>query len=529
VIPRVLATVLAVLTAISLGAAPATAVGPSASTWGSGRLDAFVRGNDGALWHRWRDQNGWAWESLGGTPTSDASAVSWSSGRIDVFVRGLGGTLWHRWLNNGTWFPWESLGGQLASEPAAISLAAGTLDVFVQGSDQTLWRASYDASGWHWAKLGGRLAAAPAVTSAGPGRADVFVQGQDLSLWHATVTGSTSSWEGLGGRLGSAPSAISTGSGQLSVFVRGSNGTLWIAAFNGSWTWQGLGGQLSGRPTAAWLGTGTAQAFVVGLDHVLWHWANGSWESLGGSVGHTVATVTANAATVDAFAQGTDNALWHRSWSGTWTAWDTAGGVLQTPSDPMTLPVPIYHQDMALDCETAALQMGLAAFGHYDTQANLFSLENPDTRAPIMGANKHVIRWGDPYTNFVGNVNGSDATPTGYGIYFPVIASIARTHGAPFAAGGEGYAASTMYDAVAAGHPVEVWVETGWGRPYVGTWTAWDGRPIQYSLAEHTVVLTGVSPSSVRVNDPWKGTIYWVSKSTFETSWADFNNMAIIY
>ena len=42
-------------------------------------------------------------------------------------------------------------------------------------------------------------------------------------------------------------------------------------------------------------------------------------------------------------------------------------------------------------------------------------------------------------------------------------------------------------------------------------------------------MITGVSPGSVRVNDPWRNAIYWVSKSTFEVSFADFNNMAIIY
>ena len=58
------------------------------------------------------------------------------------------------------------------------------------------------------------------------------------------------------------------------------------------------------------------------------------------------------------------------------------------PGDPITLPVPLYPQDYALDCETATLEMALTAYGHYYTQAYLFSLENPDTRAPIMGPNK---------------------------------------------------------------------------------------------------------------------------------------------
>jgi uncharacterized protein YvpB len=516
------------LAVAQLSSTTALAFGPGASTWGGGRLDAFVRGTDGGLWHRWRDAGTWHWESLGGTPTSDASAVSWSAGRIDVFVRGFGGTLWHRWLN-GSWSGWESLGGQLASEPAAVSIAPGTLDVFVKGTDQALWRARYDPSGWHWTRLGGRLASAPAVTSSGSARIDVFVEGTDLALWHAAVSGATTKWAALGGRLGAAPSAVSSGTGLLDVFVRGADGSLWRDSFNGAWSWQALGGKLTGRPTAAWSGSGAAEGFAVGLDGMLWHWSGGAWEGLGGPVGHTVAVISSAPGTLDVFAQGAANALWHRSRAPGWSAWDNGGGVLLSPSDPILLPVPIYRQDMSLDCETAAMQMALAAWGHYHTQSYLFSFENPDTRPPVMGPNKRVLRWGDPYTNFVGNVNGSDAVPTGYGIYYPPIVSIARAQGAPFASGGEGYAAPTIYEAVAAGHPVMVWVEVGWYRPWLGTWTAWDGRPVRYSLAEHTVVLTGISAGQLRVNDPWKGTVSWVGKSKFETSWADFGNMAVIF
>jgi uncharacterized protein YvpB len=173
--------------------------------------------------------------------------------------------------------------------------------------------------------------------------------------------------------------------------------------------------------------------------------------------------------------------------------------------------------------------MGLAAFGHYYSDSALFAYESPDTRAPVMGPNHTVVQWGDPYTNFVGNVWGSDHTPTGYGVYYPVIVSIARSHGMPNATGGEGYAPGTVYAALSAGHPVEVWIETNWMRPWLGTWTAWDGRKIRYSYVEHAVILTGVSATQVRVNDPLHGTQYWVSKWQFETVWRDFDNMAVIF
>lgn len=204
------------------------------------------------------------------------------------------------------------------------------------------------------------------------------------------------------------------------------------------------------------------------------------------------------------------------------------------PPGTVTFPVPVFRQTMNLDCETAALQMGLAAMGHTFSQQALFAGQNPDLRKPVLvPGTKKVIQWGDPYTNFVGDVNGSDLGPTGYGVYYPLILAIARSHGAPSSTGGENLTAAQVYAAVASGHPVLVWVETGWANAraagYTGTWTAWDGRPIKYSLIEHVVTLSGVSATQVRVNDPWKsGSQYWFGKGAFEASWADFNHMAVI-
>jgi uncharacterized protein YvpB len=199
------------------------------------------------------------------------------------------------------------------------------------------------------------------------------------------------------------------------------------------------------------------------------------------------------------------------------------------PAGYRAVAVPVYQQAMTLDCETSALRMGLAAFGHYYSDSALFASEAVDARPPVMGPNHTVAQWGDPYTNFVGNVWGSDWTPTGYGIYYPPIVAIAQSHGVPNAYGGEGIAPLTVYNELLAGHPVEVWVEAYWSRPWLGTWTAWDGRRVRYSYAEHAVILTGVSATQVRVNDPLHGSQYWISKWLFETVWADFDNMAVVF
>ena len=167
----------------------------------------------------------------------------------------------------------------------------------------------------------------------------------------------------------------------------------------------------------------------------------------------------------------------------------------------VTIPVPVYQQSMVLDCETAALQQGLAFYGIFVSQPTLFAQENADTRLPVMGANHAVLRWGNPYTNFVGYVNGSDWTPTGFGVYWPVILDLARKYGLPNAIGGEGFTPSRIYSELAAGHPVQVWIETRFARVPLGTWTAWDGAQVRYSYAEHSVTLSGDSPTQVRVND----------------------------
>jgi uncharacterized protein YvpB len=205
-----------------------------------------------------------------------------------------------------------------------------------------------------------------------------------------------------------------------------------------------------------------------------------------------------------------------------------------TPSGMVTFAMPVYKQTHGLDCETAALQMGLAAMGHNYSQDQLIAMQpTPDTRGPVMGpvvnGHKTVKQWGNPYKQFVGNIDGADWIPTGYGIYYPPLVTVAQSAGAPKSYGHESFKASEVYAAVAAGHPVMAWVETGWMSAYVGVWTAWDGTPIRYSLIEHVVTLSGVSATQVRVNDPWRsGSQYWISKSEFERSWADFNNMAIV-
>ena len=89
-----------------------------------------------------------------------------SGNRIDVFVRGDDGAVWHKWFDLATfsWSPWESLGGQCVGAPTAAWFA-GTLHVFVRGTDDAMWQRAWSpASGWgDWFRHEGTLTSAPAV------------------------------------------------------------------------------------------------------------------------------------------------------------------------------------------------------------------------------------------------------------------------------------------------------------------------------------------------------------------------------
>ena len=185
-------------------------------------------------------------------------------------------------------------------------------------------------------------------------------------------------------------------------------------------------------------------------------------------------------------------------------------------------------QTHGLSCEAAALQMSLAAFGIQRSQDTLLSQIGSDRRAPYWDSSG-TMHWGDPYATFVGNVDGSGAGLTGYGVYYPPIANVAQADGATVSQSGEGIAPSTIYAAVQAGHPVIAWVSFDWRYHQVTHYIAFDGRTVQFgSPYEHAVVVRAVSPSKILINNPWFG-VQWITKSTFESSYATFNHMAVIF
>jgi hypothetical protein len=166
-----------------------------------GRLEMFLVGNNGALYHKWQTTwgGGWSnWYSHGvrgggftGAPLAQASA----DGRLELFVIANDGALYHKWqlAPCGVWSDWYSHGapgGGFASLPAMRSNAERRLELFIAGRDGALyhkwqWWPSGGWSEWlsHGAQ-GGGFTSMPTMNINTHGRLEVFATAKDGALYH---------------------------------------------------------------------------------------------------------------------------------------------------------------------------------------------------------------------------------------------------------------------------------------------------------------------------------------------------------
>jgi C1A family cysteine protease len=299
-----------------------------------GRLEAFVRGTDNALWHKWQvaPNSGWSgWGSLGGVLTSNIATGRNQDGRLEAFARGTDNALWHKWqvAPNSGWSGWASEGGVLTTNIAVGTNADGRLEVFARGTDNALWhkwQVAPNGSWSGWSSLGGVLTSDITVGRNANGRLEVFARGTDNALWHkwqVVANGPWSGWASEGGVLTSNIALGRNGDGRLEVFVRGTDNALWHkwqATPSGSWSsWASLGGILTSDIAVGRSPTGRLEVFVRGTDNALWHkwqvapnsgWSG--WASEGGVLTSNPAVGTNADGRLEVFVRGSDGALWHK-------------------------------------------------------------------------------------------------------------------------------------------------------------------------------------------------------------------------
>jgi uncharacterized protein YvpB len=185
------------------------------------------------------------------------------------------------------------------------------------------------------------------------------------------------------------------------------------------------------------------------------------------------------------------------------------------------------RQEHPLTCEVASLRMALRARGIEMDELALLQLTGTDPRPAELDAGGAIRRWGDPNQVFVGDPDGHEYNHTGYGVYAAPVARAAERAGASVVVEGTAVAPSAVYSAVTAGHPVVAWVTNDFQRGAVRTWVAWDGSTVTYTPTEHAVLVVGVTPTAVLVNDPLAGQA-WHGRDEFEAAYATLGNMAVI-
>lgn len=465
--------------------------GPDPVASGNGVMDVFWQGFDGNLWHVWYVAGVWYGpQDLGMGPLGSApQAVSPQTGVLNVFWRGTNGGLWYGWFVSGAWHgPSELLpGGSLASDPDPVSDANGTIQVFYKGPDGNAHMASYH---WQWAApvtLPGPIGSMPHAVLIGNSQMDLMWQGADGGLWYDTFNGSA--WAGpdygSAGTLGSQPHAVSTVTGRADVYWRGTNGWLWTEQIM-----NGAPQHLQELPTNVMGSEPEPDVLAPGNEDVDW--------------------------------LGTNAGIWHE-WGDGSSVWAGPQEVAAPPPSTISLAVPFYHQQESLTCEEAALRMSLAYFGIGISEQQVLNAEGVDLVHYWTGAG-----GGDPFADFVGNPNGSEIANTGYGSYWSAISRATADLGGIAAWAGMGLSPGSVYNYVLAGQPVIFWVPYDWDTPARHDYTAFDGRSIPYAgPEEHAMVVIGVSPTQVEVNDPDRGQ-YWVSKSQFQANYAVYGDMAVV-
>lgn len=190
-------------------------------------------------------------------------------------------------------------------------------------------------------------------------------------------------------------------------------------------------------------------------------------------------------------------------------------------SNVFQLGVPWHRQEHSLSCEVASLKMALDGVGVNVSEGELIKAlafdPTPKTRTT----------WGDPYTGFVGNIDGRMPS-TGYGVYWDPIAKLGLRYVRTQALSNTSLTNILLH--VQSGRPVIVWGYLGNGNRMA--WTTPQGKTITAVNGEHAFVLIGwtgpiENPSDVILLDPIYGEIHWTAQK-FMDVWSVLDRGAVV-
>jgi len=342
---------------------------PNVVSWGPNRLDFFVMGHDGHLWHQSFNEVVWqsAWDDRGGPEPGKLpgalSVVSWGLNRIDVFMGGGDYQhVWHTAWNGWNWQPWDDRGTTASPlhtvySLSAVSWGSNRLDVFAIADGGHVWQLTWNGSTWiPWTDLGAPAGLTLNTTTAvswGWNRIDVFARSGwsgSATVWHRAWNGSTwGAWESRGvpptGAVGPLV-PVSWGPGRIDLFSHSRaarnpdhcwhdswNGSSWQTAWDDRGAPPGTQGLYEGTLAATSWGPNRLDVFGVSDSGHVWHnsWNGSAWQTAWddrdkpwAEAGVVWATSSGDQR-LDVFVQSWGE-IWVLRWNGsTWLPWRSLG------------------------------------------------------------------------------------------------------------------------------------------------------------------------------------------------------------
>ncbi len=199
---------------------------PTCASWGPDRVDCFLIGADGRLYHTYsdlassgdhRDFSPWSQEP--GTPLDgfDRSAgiavTAWGPGRLDLMAITTDGDVVHTYYDQNAWrLPkWEFVsypGDVGANEIGCASWGPNRIDCFVRGKNYRVYQVRWDGTSWRTIDMGplptGTMSDSPrmgiAASGYGSNALHLVVVAVDGNVYHRKWDGATWSVWRAGGK-----------------------------------------------------------------------------------------------------------------------------------------------------------------------------------------------------------------------------------------------------------------------------------------------------------------------------------------
>lgn len=185
------------------------------------------------------------------------------------------------------------------------------------------------------------------------------------------------------------------------------------------------------------------------------------------------------------------------------------------------LPVKYHKQEHSLSCEIASLKMALNGVGIEVEEGELIRRLKFDPTPKTKGV------WGNPYTGFVGDIDGKMGK-TGYGVYWQPIADVGN--GYTYSEVIQNASPEELAEHLLKGRPIVWWGFFGRGKKI--SWQTKEGLNIQAIDGEHARTLVGFagskeSPEGFFIFDPIYGEMFLKTEELVKNS-EPFNNSGVV-